>query len=492
MIRAKEIGVRKVLGAAKNQLVGQFLFESILLTCIAVLITIPSVDFLIPVLNSIALKEISSSYLLNWGYWFALIMVITIVGLFGGIYPALFLSSFNPIKIISRKFSKSNKGVALRKLLIISQFSVSSILIIGTIITYSQLNHLLKADLGFNKEEIIIIPISRTPIVNNYFSFKDRIKQNKSIKNVSVANLIIGTESQSSRYYIEGNEEEIPMNTYWISTDFGKTLDLTFLAGRDLSTLFPSDTATGGGGVIVNESFVKFAGWSPESAVGKLIKARADGQLEIKGVVKDFNFNSLKHPIVPLVMVIRTVPKARLPYMKFIYVRTDTKNLKSVIQFLEKNYKEIDPDRSFSYSFLNEKINKLYNSENSLSELTMIFAFIAIFVACLGLYGLTSSTVEQRTKEIGIRKVIGAKVSGIVFLISKQLLFLVAVANILAWPIAYYLMNYWLNDFQSKIVIDIIPFLAATVFSFILAFLTMSFQVIKSATANPIKSLKYE
>lgn len=486
--RAREVGVRKVLGAAPKQLIVQFLSESILLTTIAVIISVPLVDLCLPVLNDLASKEIPSSYLLGGSFWISLFMFIILIGLLGGIYPAIFLSSFRPAKIISGKMIKTGKGVILRKILVTAQFAVSGILIIGTIITYNQIDSLKEANLGFNKEEVIILPIDRSPIVQNYFSFKDRLIQNKNIKNVSVADLVIGTEIQSSRYTIEGSENEIPLSTYSISTDFGKTLGLTFLAGRDLSAAFPSDTAKGG--VLVNESFVKFAGWEPELAIGKKIKEAEE--LEIKGVVKDFHFTSLKKSVVPLILIIRPKVERRFAYRKFVYVRFETKEIKNIIPFLEEVYKEFDPVRAFSFSFLNERINKLYTAENSLAKIAGLFSIMAIFVACLGLYGLTSFAVEQRTKEIGIRKVLGATLSGIVLLFSKEYLKLVIVANLISWPIAYYIMNIWLDDFVYKTEVSIWIFVLAGIIAILIALLTVSFQVVRAATTNPIKSLRYE
>jgi putative ABC transport system permease protein len=486
--RAREVGVRKVLGAAPKQLIVQFLSESILLTTIAVIISVPLVDLCLPVLNELASKEIPSSYLLGGFFWISLFMFIILIGLLGGIYPAIFLSSFRPAKIISGKMTRTGKGVILRKILVTAQFAVSGILIIGTIITYNQLDRLKEANLGFNKEEVIILPIDRSPIVQNYFSFKDRLIQNKNIKNVSVADLVIGTEIQSSRYTIEGSENEIPLSTYSISTDFGKTLGLNFLAGRDLSTAFPSDTAKGA--ILVNESFVKFAGWEPELAVGKKIKEVEE--LEIKGVVKDFHFTSLKKSVVPLILLLRPKAERRFAYRKFVYVRFETKEIKNVIPFLEEVHKEFDPVRAFSFSFLNERISKLYTAENSLAKIAGLFSIMAIFVACLGLYGLTSFSVEQRTKEIGIRKVLGATLSGIVLLFSKEYLKLVIVANLISWPIAYYIMNIWLDDFVYKTEVSIWIFVLAGIVAILIALLTVGFQVVRAAITNPVKSLRYE
>jgi putative ABC transport system permease protein len=488
--RSKEVGIRKVLGAAKKQLIFQFLSESILLTSIAVLISVPLVDVFLPVLNNLALKEISSSYLSSGIFWLSLLALTIIIGLSGGIYPALFLSSFQPVQTVYGRIKKPGKVITLRKILVVAQFSVSGILIIATIIIYSQVKRLNEVSLGFNKEEVIIIPVSRSPVVKNYFAFKDRIIQHKSVKNVTVSDLIIGTESQSSRYFIEGREDEVPLNTYRISTDYSKTLGMTFIAGRDLSESFPSDTASGG--VLVNESFLKFAGWKPEQAIGKKIKALGDDKLEIKGVVKDFHFTSLKQPVVPLIMIIHSKPERRYSFMKFIYVRLETKEIKETISFLEEKYKEFDPARAFSFTFLDERINKIYSAENTLVKVVAIFSFMAIFVACLGLYGLASFSLEQRTKEIGIRKVLGASIPSLINLLSKESFQLVLVSNFISWPVAFYLMNKWLQIFIYKTEISWWMFILTGNITLIIVLMTIIFIAIKAAKANPVKSLKYE
>ncbi len=492
--RAREVGVRKVMGAAPKQLIAQFLSESIIITSIAVVLAIPLIDFLLPVLNQLALKEISFYFFTSGIFWASLLSIIILVGLLGGIYPAFFLSSFQPVKVLSGKIGKLGSGAMLRKALVISQFAISCILIIGTIIAYNQLHHLRNANLGFDREEVILLPIDRSPIAQDFSRFKDRIAQHKSVKSVSVANMVMGTETQSSRYIMEDGDIEISLNTYWIGTDFGKTLGMTFLAGRDFSTVFPSDTARGGGGILVNETFLKFAGWeNPEPAIGKKITSTgADGEMVIKGVVKDIHFTSLKQPIAPLVFVLRPAPKRRAVYRSYVYVRVDTKDLHNVLPFVEKQFKEFDPARAFSYSFLDERINRLYLAVDLLGKIAAIFSTMAIFVACLGLFGLSSFTAEQRIKEIGIRKVLGASVPSIVFLLSKQFLSLVLVANVFAWPVAYYVMKYWLSNFQTQINIDALPFIAAAVFTLAIAFATMSFQAIRAAFANPVNSLKYE
>ncbi|OGU34789.1 MAG: hypothetical protein A2068_05980 [Ignavibacteria bacterium GWB2_35_6b] len=492
MKRAREVGVRKVMGALPNQLIGQFLAESVLFSLFAIILAIPLVYTFLPGLNSLAHKQIAFTFITSGYFWSALFLIVVLVGFGGGIYPALFLSSFQPVKVLSGKIGKIGSGALLRKILVVAQFSISGILIIGTIITYNQLQHLRKANLGFNREQVVLVPIQRTPIGQKYFQFKDRLLQSENIKSVSSSNMVMGTETQTSSYVIEGHDKDIMISTHYVEPDIGKTLGLTFLAGRDFSTDF-ADTALGAGGVIVNEAFIKLAGWkTPEEAIGKKMDGTFEGEMRIIGVTKDFHYTSLRQPVAPFLLVMSPNPNQRVFFRFMVYARINAKNYKSAISDIQNVFEDFVPSRPFSYSFLDEKINTLYNAEDSLGKVATVFSIMAIFVACLGLFGLSSFTAEQRTKEIGIRKVVGASVGTIVMLLSKQFLILVAVANLIAWPAAYYVMNIWLSNFQTQIEIDMIPFITAAVFTFVIAFATMSFQAIKTAQTNPVKSLKYE
>lgn len=491
MKRAREVGVRKVMGALPKQLIAQFLAESIVFSLIAILLAIPFVYTFLPALNTLALKQISFTFITSGIFWAALFSIVVLIGIVGGIYPALFLSSFQPVKVLSGKIGKVGSGALLRKLLVIVQFAISGILIIGTIITYNQLNHLRSANLGFDKDQVILVPVQRTPITTRYYQFKDRIEANENVIQISAGNMVMGTETQTASYLLEGKDKEIMMSTYFVEPGFAKTLGMEFLSGRDFSIDFASDTAAGG--VIVNESFLKLSGWGDaENAIGKTVNGTLNGEMRVIGVVKDFHYTSLRQPVAPFLFVLSPNRQARQFFRSFVYVRIKGNNYKPAIAGIESIFKDYVPGRPFEYYFLDEKINAQYKAEDSLGKIATVFSFMAIFVACLGLFGLSSFTAEQRTKEIGIRKVVGASVSTIVYLLSKQFLALVIFANLIAWPTAYYIMDYWLSDFQTRISIDLLPFLIAAVFTFIIAFATMSFQAVKAAQANPVKSLKYE
>jgi len=492
MKRAREVGVRKVMGALPNQLIGQFLAESVLFSLFAIILAIPFVYMFLPGLNALAHKEIAFTFITNGYFWAALLLIVILVGLVGGIYPAMFLSSFQPVKVLSGKIGKIGSGATLRILLVVAQFAISGILIIGTIITYNQLQHLRKANLGFDKEQVVLIPIQRSPIVFQYDQFKDRILRNENIISASVSNMVMGTETQTASYVFEGQAKDIMISTYYTEPDFGKTLGMTILAGRDFSYEY-ADTANGEGGVIINESFLKLSDWkTPEEAINKRVSGTLEGDMKIIGVVKDFHYTSLRQPIAPFLFVMQPNPQGRLFARAFVYVRIKPEGFENAMADIENIFKEFVPSRPFDYLFLDERIDNLYKAEDSLGKVATVFSFMAIFVACLGLFGLSSFTAEQRTKEIGIRKVVGASVGTIVMLLSKQFLILVAVANLIAWPAAYYVMNLWLSNFQTQIKIDISPFIIAAVFTFVIAFATMSFQAIKAAQTNPVKSLKYE
>ena len=490
--RAREVGVRKVMGAVKSQLIYQFLAESILISIIAIIISIPLVYITLPALNALAVKEIELTLFNNLPLWFSLFTIILVVGILAGLYPALFLSAFQPVKVLSGKIDKLGAGAILRKTLVVSQFAVSIFLIVGTIIAYNQLEHLRSANLGFDKEQVILIPSARSSLLPRYTQFKDQVELHENIKSVSASNMIIGAETQSATYTWEGNDTQQQISAYFVRRDFVETTGIELLEGRDFIKEFEVVDDSNGHAVI-NESFYKKAGWpDAQSAIGKRLQGTLEGDIRIVGVVKDFHFNPLRQPIGPFILTLGPNPQSRNFFTNFIYVRLATDNFSSTIEFLETKFSEFAPERPFEFFFLDDRLNQLYQAEDSLGKVATVFSFLAIVVACLGLFGLASFTAEQKTKEIGIRKVIGATVGNIVFLLSKQFIVLILIANVIAWPVAYFVMDLWLQDFTTQININLFPFISAALFTFVIAFLTMSYQAIKAALTDPVKSIKYE
>lgn len=490
--RAKEVGVRKVLGAEKSQLIRQFLAESVLVSIVAIIVALPLIYLILPFVNGIAQKELSVNLFGNFVLWGGIIISVLLVGFASGMYPALFLSSFQPVKVLGGKVERMGGGSLLRKALVVGQFTVSIILIVGTIITFNQLSHLRTANLGFDQEHVIVVPVQGANFVfqGRFLQFRDQLLQHKNISSVSAANMIAGTETQTSNYVLEGKtEEEAEMfNTYFVHHDFVKTMGVNVLAGRGFDYEYAAaDTAA----IVINETLMRYWGYdNPEEVLNRRISGTIEGNMRVIGVIEDFHFKSLREPIGNFVLTSRA--QNRNFFVNYVYVRVQPQNVQETLGFMEQTLASFAPERAFDYFFLDERIDRLYQAEDALGKISTFFAIMAIVIACLGLFGLSAFTAEQKTKEIGIRKVVGASTGNIVILLSKQFLKLIVVANLIAWPTAYYVMNMWLQDFSTRIEINFIPFVLAAVFTFLIAFFTMSFQAIKAAHVDPVKSLKYE
>lgn len=492
MNRAREVGVRKVMGAFRKQLIGQFISESLLLTVIAILLAAPLITLLLPFLNGIAGKDLVFNPLTNMTLNLLMVALIIIIGILAGMYPAFYLSSFQPVRVLKGSISKGEKGLLFRKILVISQFAISIFLIIITLIAYEQIGFMRNAHLGFNKEEIIVIPADRSSIAVRYDEFRDRLLQHSGVKEVSASDFVPGTSSNTSSYIIEGYPEDTMVNTMFVRINFPETLEIPIVAGRSFSKIFPRDDSLS---VLVNESFIKqYDMKSPEEAIGKKVYGSGllGSQSRIVGVMKDFHYAPLRQPINPVVVRIAENPGQKIFMTKNILIRISTDKLQDVLAFIETQFSDMAKDRPFEFKFLDEELDKQYKSEKTLGQVSASFSVIAIIIACLGLVGLSSFSTQQRTKEIGIRKALGASVSGIITLLSKEFLTLVLLANLLAAPLAYYAVNSWLDNFANKITLSPAPFIIAALITFVIAFLSMGYQTLKAALVNPVKSLKYE
>ncbi len=479
--RSKEVGVRKVLGSNKSQLIKQFLAESFLLTIISFFIAVTLAEILLPAFESLAGKQLHTNYLNNWITIPVLLITIIIVGLIAGSYPSFFLSSFQPVKVLKGKV-RGNKGNLLRSGLVVFQFAISIVLFVGTFIVYSQLKYIQNTKLGFDKNHILVIQRAWA-LGTNTKAFKQELIKNPGIISASNTNDLPGKPFSETLFHAENSPASVNKILVFMSADqeFAKTMEISLKAGRYFSKEHPSDSLA----AVVNESTVKVLGL--KDPIGKRIYfvGRKD-PFTIIGVLKDFHYESLHEKIRPLVILPKRGLTAYLP------VRLSSNNINSTIAFIKSEWKKFVPGKPFEYYFLDVDLEHLYQSEQKIGEIFTVFSVLAIFIACLGLFGLAAFTAERRTKEIGIRKALGSSVTGIIFLLSKEFTKWVLIANIIAWPVAYFFMNNWLKDFAYRINMNPWVFLLSGVLTLVIALSTVSIHAVKAAKANPIKSLRYE
>ncbi|MGN6534050.1 MAG: FtsX-like permease family protein, partial [Ginsengibacter sp.] len=490
-LRAREIGIRKVIGARKGELVIQFLSESTLTAWSALLISLCLLYFTLPWLNKVSGQELSISILLKWQILLPLFLCPFLIGFISGIYPALFMSSFQPVKTLKGLFKAEGSSINFRKVLVVAQFCISIILIVTTIVVFQQLRYMQNASLGYDKDHIVTMAYN-SQLNHQYESFRNTLLQNPNIKDVALSSRIpTGRLLDGMGAQAPGNDSMVPVKAdiRFLATDydFVPVYGISLAAGRNFSRSYGTDTSN----FILNESAVKAVGWkSNEQAVGKEFKY---GQFtgHIIGVVKDFHFESLHQAITPLVFVL-PAPAPNQTFYNYISMKVSGNNINSALNTIKNTWERFVPDLPYQYTFFDENFSKLYQSEQRQETIFTTFACIAIFIACLGLLGLSAFSISQRIKEIGVRKVLGASTGNIVKLISKDFLLLVVIAAIIAFPVAWYAMNRWLQDFAYRINIAWWVFIFAAVIALLIAFATISFQAIKAATSNPVKSLRSE
>jgi len=485
--RAKEVGVRKVLGAYKKNLITQFLSESTLLTFISVLLAVLLIILVLPYFNALAEKSLAVPFTNPLLYVF-LVGIALVVGLLAGSYPAFFLSSFQPVKVLKGHLSASAGNPVLRQALVVFQFSISIFLIVGTMVIFRQMAFMQNKNLGFNKDQVITIPLDNSEIYSRRQTFINQVKQLSGVKNVSVMSGEPGGFHDRYTFDIADKPGETwNFRTVFTDVDYVPAFAMKLAAGRNFSKSFPTDSTAA---IMLNETAVKNLGWSPQEAIGKEImdKGLPDSikyQRKVVGVVKDYHFSSLRETIAPLAILMRNDHRV-------IAVRLASGNPKPILTAIEKVYAATAPQYPFAYSFLDEEFASQYKTEQKQGQVLTIFSVLAIFIACLGLFGLASYTTEQRRKEIGIRKILGASVSGIVTLLSTDFLKLVVLANVVAWPLAWWAMHHWLQNFSYRVDIGLIIFITAGVIALLIAILTIGFQAIKVAVANPVNALRDE
>ena len=489
--RAKEIGLRKVVGSKRSNIIRQFFSESMLYAFISFIISVYIVITFLPQFNELAGKQIAFNTV-NPVFLFGFVFVALFTGIIAGSYPALYLSSFTPIDILNKSKSTGVKKSLLRKILVIFQFSLSIGLIISMIIVSYQVKYIRNAEIGFEKENVITLPISGK-IENFVESFKNELKQNPGIVSVSLKStspLSPGGTSGTISWEGKNPEQQINWCYPMVDHDYFKTLNMKIVEGRDFSREIKSDLQEG---FILNEEAVRQG--NIENPIGKQIIVNGSNGVII-GVVKNAQLNSLRFTIQPVVYHLSRTFREQF---QTLFIKIDSgendrpfNKITASLAHIERVWKKFLPDAPFEYQFLDETLGNQYSMEIRISRILNTFTVLAIFLSCLGLLGLTSFMAEQRTKEIGVRKVLGASIPGIVILLSKEFAKWVLLANVIAWPLAYYFMSKWLQEFAYRINIGIGTFIASAVIAFIIALLTVSFLSIKAALANPIESLRYE
>ncbi|MGD8539047.1 MAG: ABC transporter permease [Candidatus Aminicenantes bacterium] len=485
--RAKEVGLRKVVGANRLQLIKQFLSESFLTVLAGLAVAVILVELLLPRFNQFLGRELSLNLLGNVALLVGLIFVAVIVGVVSGLYPAFFLSSFQPAAILKGAKEQKRRKLSLRSTLVVFQFAISIVLIICVGVVTSQLKYIRNINLGFNEEQVVVLP-SSSRIRGQLESVKTQLYENPNIISVSAATRVPSGRllDAAGARVIWGDESErinFMIAFLRVDHDYIPTFGMEMAAGRNFSREMPTDATNA---FILNETAIQQIGWeSPLDAIGKRF---GYGSLEgqIIGVVKDFHFESIHHTIAPIVLLLSSHS------LNQVAVRISPNDIPGTMAFLQNKWQEYRPNYPFTYYFVDERFDQQYTAENKLLQLFGYFAFLAIFIACLGLFGLALYTAEQSIKEIGIRKVLGASVSSLVFLFSKEFSKWVLLANIIGWPVAYFAMTKWLENFAYRTSLNVWIFLLAGVLALLIALMTVSFHSVKAAVANPITALRYE
>jgi putative ABC transport system permease protein len=481
--RAKEVGIRKVVGAEKFQLTKQFLSESILVCLMAFVLAVLFCALALPLFNQLSGKVVSDGIFSNPVYILILFALSVCIGIIAGIYPALVLSSFMPITVLKGRFATGTKGLLLRKGLVIAQFTISIALIIGTIVVYSQLTYMRNQDLGFNKSQMMVLDTHGD--VHNK-ALNNEIASIRGVLSTTMSSSIPGGGAMNALSQLEnkhGDMQTTGVDLYFVDYNYIPQYKIKLVAGRTFSKDFASDTTQA---IIINETAVKMLGYtSAQQAIGRKF-SQWGRQGKIIGVIKDFHYQSLQENIKPLSM--RVEPDG----VDQISINIATQNMPATIAAIQKKWERIIPYRPFNYYFVDESFDKLYRAEDRFGNLFLNFAILAIFISSLGLLGLASYSTIQRTKEIGVRKVMGATVGNITVLLSKEFVQLVFISILIASPIAWWVMANWLHGFAYRINISWWMFVAAGLLALFIALATISYQAIKAALMNPVKSLRSE
>ncbi len=483
--RAREVGLRKVVGSRRGPLVAQFLSESVVLTLISLLFSIILLIILLPKFNLLAGKSFDLALLYSPVVIISVLGVILVAGIFGGSYPAFFLSRFSPVTVLKGEITRGSAGSLFRKILVVVQFTISVAMIVCTLVVFRQLNYLKNMDQGFNQENIIVLQLNNQEMIRKYPVLKRTLLENDNVKYVTSTNTPMGGGSGKVIFNMETDQGMVQrtINFAVVDHDFIETLGIKIIDGRDFQQDMPSDTLTG---VVVNETLVNRLGW--KDAIGKKVelgdnRSVIDGR--VIGVMKDYHQTGMYNEIESLMLIYRE-------RNNIIYLKLGGENTEQTISFIESKWKEVFPGQPFTYTFLTQRFNDQFEADEKRGFIFTLFTILAILIACLGLFGLASYMVEQRTKEIGIRKVFGADEGVIVRLISRDFLILIAISIVIAIPSAYFIMSNWLENYVYKTNINATLLVLAALMTFALTFITISYKAYQASVMNPARSLKTE
>ncbi|UXP31844.1 ABC transporter permease [Reichenbachiella agarivorans] len=485
--RAKEVGIRKVSGSTREGLIYQFIFESVFISIVATGLAYILVVFLTPAFTELIGKTLSIDMSSNYIAWLGMFILAILIGILAGFYPAFVLASFKPAQVLGGTFKKGAKSGWLRNLLVMVQFTASIVIIIGTFVVYQQTDYMMSKNLGFDKEQILVL---RRPDVlrDNLETFKTQLLQNPNIKAVANSVSIPGKTRYSNNAFMTEENPTMPNVLYqnFVSFGYEELMEFELVQGRFHARQYPSDSNA----VIINEAAVKMLGY--DEPIGKrFVRPSSKGEthyLTVIGVIKDYHFETLHKQIQPTILTLMEGNAEGYATIRL----SNTQNIKETLAFIESTWYDYSYNKPFQYFFFNEDYQNLYKSESTTGKVFLVFAFLSIFIACLGLIGLITYTLMIRNKEIGIRKVLGASNRSLVTLLSHEIVKLIAIATLIAWPLAYFATDYWLQNFASRLSVSPWIYLVATLMVFLIGILAISFQTLRASTKNPVDSLRQE
>ncbi len=487
--RSREVGLRKVVGSSKGMLIWQFILESVLLTVISTVLAVLLVELLLPVFNNMLQTNLKVGYFTRWYVIPGLLLLTVFIGLFSGSYPAWFLASFMPVKVLYGKLKVGLSNTVIRSILVIFQFFFSIALIITSLIIYKQINYMLNKDMGFDKEQLMVIRRADA-LQKKIIAFKDEIKKIPDVISITNSTTVPGYPNNNNGYQIEGRSAEqlFMMWTNWIDYDYFETYKIELTDGRNFSRDFPSDSA----GMIINEEAVRRFGLD-DVFNKRFIQPGYNNQekvyMNILGVSGNFHYQSLQNKIEPHVFMLKP---EKWDWAGYLTIRVGKENMDKTIAMIENTWRSFTGDEPFQYFFMDQEFEKFYKEEKRTARIALAFSILAIFIACLGLFGLTSFATEQRAREISLRKVLGSTAKSIVLLFTREISILIAIATIPAWIVSYFFLKNWLQNFSYHITLSPWEFILATVLVLLIALITVSYRTYRAALVNPAEVLKYE